>query len=307
MHVKKTKTRNRNIEQKPTWFNEFEPEYAAWAKQATKRQDITAQITLEGDVVLDEGWRVYYYEQDPQDWGPLTQAIGTRLWEMVEPNGYVVGYLKVSYTNQLLCDYSLKNIWGWLDKATGQVYYSYIEPKGLLAEIDRDQLWRRAHWNNQTTPASWGMDGGGGWPALNKVVAKTTPVPEEKIREADLQVIADSWYPKCEEWLEFQSVPYVAFARVYDAYDGGGIDWRRQGIATKLYTIAGRMEGNQNRILRGSSLQSESVQKLWEHLKTTNTHVKTREIVNQHDEPQTQIYLDYRIAPNVPNEKISIK
>jgi hypothetical protein len=114
------------------------------------------------------------------------------------------------------------------------------------------------------------------------------PKTEAEIDEALKPVIKTGQRKMAEFKKDFES-PYVDFASTSDSVRG-------QGIGSAMYIYSARMLGKENKVLRGSSLQSDSAKGAWEGLsKDARLPVgKMTQYWSKSDSPSKCPVLDFR-------------
>ena len=85
-------------------------------------------------------------------------------------------------------------------------------------------------------------------------------IPDDTQVEKDLKVYRKEYQKGVEEKKESFKAPYVDFSRVDEPLKG-------KGYGTALYVYTARMLGKENKVLRGSGLQSDDAQKVWDGFK----------------------------------------
>lgn len=118
--------------------------------------------------------------------------------------------------------------------------------------------------------------------------ASHAPKTEAEIDEA-LKPVQKAGSKKLEDFKKDFKNPYVDFARTNDAVQG-------QGLGSAMYIYTARMLGKENKILRGSGLQSDSAKGAWEGLsKDARLPIgKMTQYYSKSDTPSVCPVLDFR-------------
>jgi hypothetical protein len=224
------------------------------------------------------------------------------------------GYLKAAFVD----DDSCKRAWGdddysgirYLDEYDGSNFgiKEYVDPprdaKGKLkrdVEFKKIDILKAAKTPDERLEAKkkiWAASGRalkfsvkdeqGEYVPYYNLNASHAPKTEEELDEA-MKPVQKTGNKKLEDFKKDFKNPYVDFARTNDAVQG-------QGLGSAMYIYTARMLGKENKILRGSGLQSESAKGAWEGLtKDARLPVgKMTQYWSKSDAPSVCPVLDFR-------------
>jgi hypothetical protein len=152
---------------------------------------------------------------------------------------------------------------------------------------DQKDLWIHSHLHAKKTPlsslkrakfsCSWQND---------------TPTSEEM--ENDLCELHKLGERARKEQLRLCATPLVAYASVYNE-ERSEVNWRRQGIARKMYLFAAQELGSRGQVLLAGDLQTEDAKALWKSFESDPNMPTRRVRIPTHDRTRkTRLVLDCR-------------
>lgn len=113
-------------------------------------------------------------------------------------------------------------------------------------------------------------------------------VPDPEQVDRDLQVIHSTALKEMQKAQNYHKTPSVDYSNISDKYRG-------TGIGSRLYQITAKDLGTQNKVLRGSGIQSDSAQTLWKTIREKGAPVKVIKLPNPSTQDSEEFHvLDYR-------------
>jgi hypothetical protein len=211
---------------------------------------------------------------DRADVFPRLSAVETCLLEAFDGDTRV-GYVKASFTTPELVADRLPSPLHYMSELRG---WCGVGAALKLGDVPR--LWLETHRHARVSPASLQA----GKPAWS---LSRGDVPDEPTALADIEAVSRSCQARFDRWVEFFSVPFVAFSKVEEPF-------RRSGVATALYVGLARQLAGRGQVLRASGLQSDEAAALWEAL-ARDASVPTREVrvVSESGEVSTHLAVDF--------------
>lgn len=238
---------------------------------------ITQTNTVGGDLEVNVHW--LEESPHPSDIGIVGAGWSTHMVEATWGETRV-GYLRISYATRE----------GSLRGAPTGLHFMSSNRGWCLRFDDPVELWLRAHLYAEKAPSSLRRKGDARpvW-MLSREDAPTISEIEEDLARLNREAEVER-----EKWLKACGIPTIAFARVDDG-EKTGVNWRRRGVAKKMYRVAGEELAKKDMVLMASTLQSAEAKALWESFER-DLEMPTRwlSVENSKSGEVNRLVLDFR-------------
>lgn len=248
--------------EKPSWWKEY---------QETSLNDAELPSKTELMDVVDSpmGKLAVVWEEQSQDDVDrdvtLDSGMGVNVCKYKSfETGETVGHVSLTHMSDDSVERSFGNDeftpFRWQDRYSGSSYgFRYDDEMKTLFEgemteekkiLIRRKLWVSVHKAERVSVP----DGDGKYTESYNLTEKN--LPDDKTVKADLRKFANRFNKVTKEKRAYYATPYVDYSEVNNELKG-------KGFGAGIYVYAARKLGERGQVLRGSGLQSDSAQSLW--------------------------------------------